>query len=55
MNFDMGAEKADEEDDIRVETVLVTDDVVSSENIPDRRGICNSSCKGRNNLRYGRW
>ena len=39
MNFDMGAEKADEEDDIRVETVLVTDDVVSSENIPDRRGI----------------
>ena len=23
MNFDMGAEKADEEDDIRVETVLV--------------------------------
>ena len=39
MNFDMGAEKADEEDDIRVETVLVTDDVVSSYNIPDRRGI----------------
>ncbi len=39
MNFDMGAEKADEEDDIRVETVLVTDDVVSSENIEDRRGI----------------
>lgn len=39
MNFDMGAEKADEEDDIRVETVLVTDDVVSSENIADRRGI----------------
>ena len=39
MNFDMGAEKADEEDDIRVETVLVTDDVVSSDNIPDRRGI----------------
>lgn len=39
MNFDMGAEKADEEDDIRVETVLVTDDVISSENIADRRGI----------------
>ena len=39
MNFDMGAEQADEEDDIRVETVLVTDDVVSSENIADRRGI----------------
>lgn len=39
MNFDMGAEKADEEDDIRVETVLVTDDVVSSDNIADRRGI----------------
>jgi dihydroxyacetone kinase-like protein len=39
MNFDMGAEKADEEDGIRVETVLVTDDVPSSENIEDRRGI----------------
>lgn len=39
MNFDMGAEKADEEDGIRVETVLVTDDVISSENIEDRRGI----------------
>ena len=39
MNFDMGAEKADEEDSIRVETVLVTDDVISSENIEDRRGI----------------
>jgi dihydroxyacetone kinase-like protein len=39
MNFDMGAEKADEEDDIQVETVLVTDDVVSSDNIADRRGI----------------
>ncbi len=39
MNFDMGAEKADEEDDIRVETVLTTDDVISSENIEDRRGI----------------
>ena len=39
MNFDMGAEQAEEEDDITVKTVLVTDDVVSSENIPDRRGI----------------
>ncbi|WP_303871845.1 dihydroxyacetone kinase subunit DhaK [Acetobacterium wieringae] len=39
MNFDMGAEKADEEDGIRVETVLTTDDVISSENIEDRRGI----------------
>lgn len=39
MNFDMGAEKADEDDDIRVETVLVTDDVISSQNIEDRRGI----------------
>ncbi|MBC3798269.1 dihydroxyacetone kinase subunit DhaK [Acetobacterium tundrae] len=39
MNFDMGAEKADEEDGIRVETVTVTDDVISSENIEDRRGI----------------
>ncbi len=39
MNFDMGAEKADEEDDIQVETVLVTDDCVSSDNIADRRGI----------------
>lgn len=39
MNFDMGAEQAEEEDDIRVETVLVTDDVVSSDNIADRRGI----------------
>lgn len=38
MNFDMGAEMA-AEDGIRVETVLVTDDVVSSENIEDRRGI----------------
>lgn len=38
MNFDMGAEMAAEEG-IRVETVLVTDDVVSSENIEDRRGI----------------
>lgn len=38
MNFDMGAEMA-ANDGIRVETVLVTDDVVSSENIEDRRGI----------------
>jgi len=38
MNFDMGAEMA-EDDDIRVETVVVTDDVASSENIEDRRGI----------------
>lgn len=38
MNFDMGAEMA-EADGIRVETVLVTDDVVSSKNIADRRGV----------------
>ncbi|NLM05221.1 MAG: dihydroxyacetone kinase subunit DhaK [Clostridiales bacterium] len=38
MNFDMGAEMA-AADGIRVETVLVTDDVVSSENIEDRRGV----------------
>ncbi len=38
MNFDMGAEMASD-DGIRVETVLVTDDVVSSDNIEDRRGI----------------
>lgn len=38
MNFDMGAEMA-ADDGIRVETVLVTDDVVSSENVEDRRGI----------------
>ncbi len=38
MNFDIGAEMA-AEDDIRVETVLVTDDVISSENVEDRRGI----------------
>ncbi len=44
MNFDMGAEKADEEDDIRVETVLITDDVISSENIEDRRGIAGMFC-----------
>lgn len=38
MNFDMGAEMA-AEDGIRVETVLVTDDVYSSENVEDRRGV----------------
>lgn len=38
MNFDMGAELADG-DGIRVETVLITDDVYSSENIADRRGV----------------
>ena len=38
MNFDMGAEMA-ADDGIRVETVLVTDDVVSSKNIDERRGI----------------
>lgn len=38
MNFDMGAEMA-AEDGIRVETVLVTDDVISSKNVSDRRGI----------------
>lgn len=38
MNFDMGAEMA-AEDGVRVETVLVTDDVYSSENIEDRRGV----------------
>lgn len=38
MNFDIGAEMA-AEDDIRVETVLVTDDVISSKNVEDRRGI----------------
>lgn len=38
MNFDMGVEMASE-DGIRVETVLVTDDVYSSKNIPDRRGV----------------
>lgn len=38
MNFDMGAEMA-AEDGIRVETVLVTDDVYSSSNISDRRGV----------------
>lgn len=38
MNFDMGAEMA-EMDGIKVETVLVTDDVYSSKNIEDRRGV----------------
>jgi dihydroxyacetone kinase-like protein len=38
MNFDMGAEMA-AEDGIRVETVLITDDVYSSANIADRRGV----------------
>ncbi len=38
MNFDMGAELA-AEDGIRVETVTVTDDVYSSKNIKDRRGV----------------
>ena len=38
MNFDMGAEMA-ADDGIRVETVLITDDVVSSKNIDERRGI----------------
>lgn len=41
MNFDMGAEEAEDEDDIRVESVVVTDDVVSADkdHIGDRRGI----------------
>lgn len=38
LNFDMGAEMA-AADGIRVETVLVTDDVVSSKEIADRRGV----------------
>ncbi|WP_315115880.1 dihydroxyacetone kinase subunit DhaK [uncultured Clostridium sp.] len=38
MNFDMGAEMAADEG-IRVETVLVTDDVMSSEVISERRGV----------------
>ncbi|MFD1412200.1 dihydroxyacetone kinase subunit DhaK [Oceanobacillus jeddahense] len=38
MNFDMGAEMA-ADDGIQVETVTVTDDVYSSENIEDRRGV----------------
>ena len=38
MNFDMGAELA-AEDGIRVETVTTTDDIYSSENIKDRRGV----------------
>lgn len=38
MNFDMAVEMATEEG-IRVETVVVTDDCVSSKNIEDRRGV----------------
>lgn len=38
MNFDMGAEMA-QDDGIRVETVLITDDCLSSKNIADRRGV----------------
>lgn len=38
MNFDMGAEMAAEEG-IQVETVTVTDDVYSSKNVEDRRGV----------------
>ncbi|MGX7205745.1 dihydroxyacetone kinase subunit DhaK [Enterococcus pingfangensis] len=39
MNFDMGAEMAMEEDGIRVETVLVTDDVYSAKDKKNRRGV----------------
>ena len=39
MNFDMGAEMALDEDGIRVETVVVTNDVYSSKNKKDRRGV----------------
>jgi len=38
MNFDMGAEMA-AEDGIRVETVTVKDDIYSSDNFEDRRGV----------------
>ncbi|MCI3028817.1 dihydroxyacetone kinase subunit DhaK [Desemzia sp. C1] len=38
MNFDMGAEMA-AEDGIRVETVTVKDDIYSSKNFEDRRGV----------------
>lgn len=38
MNFDMGAEFA-AADGIRVESVTVTDDIYSSQNIADRRGV----------------
>jgi len=38
MNFDMGAEMA-QDDGIRVETVRVTDDVSSSKNPSERRGV----------------
>lgn len=39
MNFDMGAEMALEEDNIRVETVTTTDDVYSAKEKADRRGV----------------
>lgn len=39
MNFDMGAEMALEEDGIRVETVTVTDDIFSSKDKAERRGV----------------
>lgn len=38
MNFDMGAEMA-AEDGIRVETVLITDDIYSSKVVSERRGV----------------
>ncbi len=38
MNFDMGVEMA-ADDGIKVETILITDDVLSSTNIDDRRGV----------------
>ncbi|MGT2715355.1 dihydroxyacetone kinase subunit DhaK [Streptococcus respiraculi] len=38
LNFDMGAELA-ADDGIRVETVTVKDDLISSENFEDRRGV----------------
>ncbi|WP_280842413.1 dihydroxyacetone kinase subunit DhaK [Streptococcus cuniculi] len=38
LNFDMGAELA-ADDGIRVETVTVKDDLISSENFDDRRGV----------------
>ena len=39
MNFDMGAERALEEDGIKVETVTTTDDVYSAKEKKDRRGV----------------
>ena len=41
MNFDMGAEEAEDEDDIVVKSVTVKDDVVSApkDRIEDRRGV----------------